>query len=180
MVQRLGVASALLRRPRLLVVDEPTNGLDPAGIREMRALIERLARTGLTVWLSSHNMLEVAELCDRVAIISRGRIVFEGTMADLETQTDEPVYTLRTTDQDRARRIAAETPGVTNVAGEDGGAIALVSGEAGLTELTAHLARAGVGIVHLAARETPLETLFFRLTGAGDLYAQSHPEEAAA
>src|SRR5919202_570118 len=102
-------------------------------------------------------MPEVAELCDRVAIMSRGRIVFEGTMADLETQAEEPVYTLRTTDQDRARQAAEETGGVTLVSAEDRGAIAFTSGEAGLKELTAHLARAGVGIVHLAARETPLE-----------------------
>src|SRR3954449_7551772 len=70
MVQRLGVASALLRKPRLLVVDEPTNGLDPAGVRDKRTRIPPPAQRGLTVLLSSHNMLEVADLCDRVAIMS--------------------------------------------------------------------------------------------------------------
>jgi ABC-2 type transport system ATP-binding protein len=177
MVQRLGVAAALLRRPRLLVVDEPTNGLDPAGIREMRALIERLAGTGLTVLLSSHNMTEVAELCDRVAIMSRGRIVFQGTMADLEGQAEEPVYVLRTTDQPAAYQIAAGTAGVAGVASEDG-QIVLAASESGLTELTTRLGRLRIGITHLAARETPLETLFFRLTGHGDLYAESHPDSA--
>jgi len=72
MVQRLGVAAALMRSPRLLVLDEPTNGLDPAGIRDMRRLIARLASTGITILLSSHNMLEVEETCEHVAIMRRG------------------------------------------------------------------------------------------------------------
>ena len=119
MVQRLGVASALLRRPRLLVVDEPTNGLDPAGIREMRALIERLAATGLTVLLSSHNMLEVADLCDRVAIMSHGRIVFQGTMGDLHAQARAPVYVARTSDDVGAIAVARGVDGVSDVSADN-------------------------------------------------------------
>jgi ABC-2 type transport system ATP-binding protein len=140
----------------------------------MRALIERLAGTALTVLLSSHNMTEVAELCDRVAIMSRGRIVFQGTMADLERRAEEPLYVLRTTDQLAASQIAEGTAGVAAVASEDG-QIILAASEAGLTELTTRLGRLRIGITHLAARETPLETLFFQLTGHGDLYAESHP-----
>ena len=78
MRQRLGIAGALIRDPRLLLLDEPTTGLDPAGMRDMRALVRRLADDGMTVLLSSHLMGEVEELCDRVAIIRSGRIVFEG------------------------------------------------------------------------------------------------------
>lgn len=179
MVQRLGVASALLRRPRLLVVDEPTNGLDPAGIREMRALIQRLAATGLTVLLSSHNMLEVVDLCDRVAIMSHGRIVFAGTMHELRTAAPDPVYVARTSDDPRACEIAARIDGIGSVAREDG-AVVFSGGDARVYELTRALGAAGIGIAHLAARETPLETLFFKLTGQGDLYDESHPAAEAA
>jgi hypothetical protein len=101
----------------------------------------------------------------------------QGTMTDLERQAEEPVYVMRTTDQERARQIAMDTPGVVAVTTEDSHMI-LAAGEAGLTELTTRLGNSRVGITHLAARETPLETLFFRLTGHGDLYAESHPEAA--
>src|SRR5881409_3489437 len=84
MRQRLGIAAALLRDPRLLLLDEPATGLDPAGMRDMRALIRRLADGGMTVVLSSHIMAEVEELCNRVAIIRSGRIVYEGEIADLK------------------------------------------------------------------------------------------------
>src|SRR6185437_5382883 len=80
MKQRLGIAAALLRAPRLLLLDEPTTGLDPGGMRDMRELIRRLAGDGITVLLSSHQLAEVEEVCNRVAIIRRGRIAFEGTL----------------------------------------------------------------------------------------------------
>jgi ABC-2 type transport system ATP-binding protein len=83
MKQRLGVAAALLKDPRLLVLDEPTNGLDPAGMADMRMLIRRLGAAGCTVLLSSHLLGEVEQICDRVGIISHGRLVREGTVAEL-------------------------------------------------------------------------------------------------
>src|SRR5438876_11511726 len=83
MRQRLGIAAALLRDPRLLLLDEPTTGLDPAGMRDMRLLVKRLAGEGITVLLSSHLMSEVEELCDRVAIVSRGRVIYEGALDEL-------------------------------------------------------------------------------------------------
>ena len=86
MRQRLGIAAALLRRPRLLILDEPATGLDPAGMRDMRLLIRRLADEGITVLLSSHQLPEVQELCDRVAIVDSGRVVYEGALADLRRQ----------------------------------------------------------------------------------------------
>ena len=87
MKQRLGIAGALLRDPKLLLLDEPTTGLDPAGMRDMRALVHRLAEDGLTVLLSSHLMDEVEDLCDRVAIVSRGRVVYEGALDELIAST---------------------------------------------------------------------------------------------
>src|SRR5207249_5278935 len=111
MRQRLGIAAALLRGPRLLILDEPATGLDPAGMRDMRSLIRRLAREDITVLLSSHQLPEVQELCDRVAIVDRGRVVYEGALADLRRQGGAG-YRLRTTDDERALAIVRGQRGV--------------------------------------------------------------------
>src|SRR6476646_2939360 len=108
MRQRLGVAASLLREPRLLVLDEPANGLDPAGIRDMRALVKRLAASGLTVLLSSHDMDEVEEICDNVTIMKRGTVAFHGTIAALRTRAPDPGHLLATTDDARALELAVE------------------------------------------------------------------------
>jgi ABC-2 type transport system ATP-binding protein len=83
MRQRLGIAAALLKRPRLLILDEPSNGLDPAGIREVRELLRRLGNSGTSVFVSSHLLAEVEQVCDRVAIINRGRLVTSGSVTDV-------------------------------------------------------------------------------------------------
>src|SRR3954447_3789036 len=106
MKQRLGIASALLRAPRLLLLDEPATGLDPAGMRDMRALIRDLAGQGITVLLSSHLLGEVEELCNRVAIVRSGQVAYEGSLAELRLQAGTG-YLLRTTDDERARRVGA-------------------------------------------------------------------------
>src|SRR4051794_4404343 len=115
MVQRLGVAAALMRDPRLLVLDEPTNGLDPAGIRDMRALIRRLADSAITVLLSSHNMLEVEEICRHVAIMRSGKLAFDGSMDDLRARADDVQYRLVTSDDARAAEVAERADGVHHV-----------------------------------------------------------------
>ncbi len=114
MKQRLGIAGALLRDPKLLLLDEPTTGLDPAGMRDMRALVHRLAEDGLTVLLSSHLMSEVEDLCDRVAIVSRGRVVYEGALDEL-IATTAGRYDVRTTDDAEAAMIARRAPGIRGV-----------------------------------------------------------------
>ena len=115
MRQRLGIAAALLREPRLLLLDEPTTGLDPAGMRDMRDLVRRLAHEGLTVLLSSHLLTEVEELCNRVAIIRKGSIVYEGPLAELKASAPVSGYRLRTTDPTRARVVCTAQGGVTDV-----------------------------------------------------------------
>src|SRR5205823_7489815 len=115
MRQRLGLAASLLRDPQLLLLDEPTNGLDPGGIRDMRVLIGRLAKQGITILLSSHLLAEVEELCHRVAIIRDGRIVYEGSIDELLARRTANRYRLRTSDIERARMIALNTPGVSDV-----------------------------------------------------------------
>ena len=169
MRQRLGIAAALLRRPRLLILDEPATGLDPAGMRDMRTLIRRLAGEGITVLLSSHQLPEVQELCDRVAIVDRGRVVYEGALADLRRQGGAG-YRLRTTDDTLALPLVRAQAGVTHAtAGEHG--LSFQADEHHVGALSLALGQAGIGILTLTPELATLEDLFFRLTetdGAGE------------
>jgi ABC-2 type transport system ATP-binding protein len=165
MRQRLGIAAALLRRPRLLILDEPATGLDPAGMRDMRALIRRLAEQGITVLLSSHQLPEVQELCDRVAIVDSGRVVYEGALADLRRQGGAG-YRMRTTDDGRALAIAAGQPGIERAIG-GGHDVSFQAQERDVGALTLALGREGVGILALTPELATLEDLFFRLTEGG-------------
>ena len=164
MRQRLGIAAALLREPLLLILDEPATGLDPAGMRDMRLLIRRLAQEGITVLLSSHQLAEVQELCDRVAIVDAGRVVYEGALADLRRQGGGG-YRLRCSDEMRAEQIARGSEGIEGVRRTPEG-IAFQADERHLGELTVALGRAGIGILALAPELATLEDLFFRLTEA--------------
>ena len=162
MRQRLGIAAALLRRPRLLILDEPATGLDPAGMRDMRLLISRLADEGITVLLSSHQLPEVQELCDRVAIVDRGKVVYEGALADLRRQGGAG-YRLRTTDDTIALPVVQAQAGVTHAtAGEHG--LSFQADEHHVGMLSLALAQAGLGILALTPELATLEDLFFRLT----------------
>src|SRR5205823_13384798 len=138
MRQRLGIAAALLRRPRLLILDEPATGLDPAGMRDMRGLIRRLAEEDITVLLSSHQLPEVQELCDRVAIVDKGRMVYEGALADLRRQGGGG-YRLRPSDDARALALAHGHAVIENVQALDGG-IAFQADEHDVGELSLALA----------------------------------------
>jgi ABC-2 type transport system ATP-binding protein len=162
MRQRLGIAAALLRRPRLLILDEPATGLDPGGMRDMRQLIQRLAGDGITVLLSSHQLPEVQELCDRVAIVDAGRVVYEGALADLRRQGGAG-YRLRTTDDELALGILRQQAGIENVhAGEH--ALAFDADEQAAGGVSLALARSGIGVLALTPELATLEDLFFRLT----------------
>jgi ABC-2 type transport system ATP-binding protein len=162
MRQRLGIAAALIRRPRLLLLDEPATGLDPAGMRDMRALIQRLAADGITVLLSSHQLAEVEELCNRVAIVRTGRIIYEGTIASLKASGGER-HRVTTTDDARALELLRVRPGVErSELREDG--VSFVAPSELVPELSLALASAGIGIRELVADTATLEQLFFRLT----------------
>jgi ABC-2 type transport system ATP-binding protein len=163
MVQRLGVAAALMREPRLLVLDEPTNGLDPAGIRDMRTLIQRLAGSGLTVLLSSHHMDEVEEMCTRVAIMRRGQIAFDGSMSELRGRAGRATRHLVTTDDATALTICQTTEGVV-AAAREGSLIVFDADDETVERLSRELVGVGLGIQRLHAPTSALETLFFRLT----------------
>ena len=162
MRQRLGIAGALIRDPALLILDEPTTGLDPAGMRDMRHLVRRLAAQGITVLLSSHIMAEVEELCDRLAIVRSGRVIYEGRLDELLHSTGQR-YRLRTTDDHRALEIATHQPGVGEVRFEDEG-LSLAADEDAAAGLSIALVEAGLGIRALVPAAASLEELFFRLT----------------
>jgi ABC-2 type transport system ATP-binding protein len=163
MRQRLGIAGALLRAPRLLILDEPANGLDPAGIRDLRALVARLAGEGMTILYSSHLLAEVEEVCNRVAIIDDGRIVFEGYLEELRRSFGER-YKLEASDPEAALRAARSSSGV---AGEqlEGGVLRFeVEAPEALDALTIRLGRENVAVRSLTTERASLEDLFFRLT----------------
>jgi ABC-2 type transport system ATP-binding protein len=160
MRQRLGIAAALLRDPRLLVLDEPANGLDPAGIRDMRTLIASLPERGVTVLYSSHLLSEVEEVCNRVAIVNEGRIAFEGRLDELRASFGIS-YRLETADDGAARAVAHEL-GLGVHATEAG--LSLDGEREAVDRLTVELGRRGVAIRHLAREERSLEDLFFQVT----------------
>ena len=161
MRQRLGLAAALLRRPRLLVLDEPTTGLDPGGMRDMRALVRRLAGEGITVLLSSHLMGEVEALCNRVAILREGRVRYEGDLAEVTARSDGR-YRLQATDPAAAIAACRSAEGIRDVRA-DGPAIAFAAEPDAVAALTLALAAAGIGI-HALVPSGGLEALFFDLT----------------
>jgi ABC-2 type transport system ATP-binding protein len=179
MKQRLGIAAALLRNPRLLLLDEPTTGLDPAGMRDMRALVKRLAAEGMTVLLSSHLMGEVEELCDRVAIVRSGRVIYEGALATLLRSTGQR-YRLRTTDDERAHGVCLRQPGVREVVSAGDGLTFAAEQERSVAELSVALVETGVGIVALVPAAASLEELFFRLTEGDGLATPPSDDDAPA
>jgi ABC-2 type transport system ATP-binding protein len=162
MRQRLGIAAALVRDPRLLLLDEPATGLDPAGMRDMRRLVRRLADGGITVLLSSHLLYEVEELCNRVAIIRSGRIVHEGEIAALKRSAGT-VYRLRTSDDVLARSVCEARPGIETVRAV-GGHLEFAAEEAAVGPLSEALVQAGALIFELTPQTATLEDLFFSLT----------------
>jgi ABC-2 type transport system ATP-binding protein len=162
MRQRLGVAAALIRDPKLLLLDEPATGLDPAGMRDMHALVARLSLAGTTVLLSSHLLAEVEELCNRVAIVRSGRIVFEGALEDVK-RTAGGEWSLRTTDDERAVDICRAQRGISAVRAEPL-ELRFQATEDAAAALSVALVEAGLAIRTLAAHTATLEDLFFRLT----------------
>ena len=163
MRQRLGVAASLLREPRLLVLDEPANGLDPAGIRDMRALVTRLADRGLTVLLSSHHMDEVEEICDNVTIMSRGQVAFHGTIDRLRAMAPDPGYALDTSANDLAVRVAERHRAI-HVATSGEPPLTLSGPQSEVAAYVADLVRSDVELRSFTPTRTPLEALFFMLT----------------
>jgi ABC-2 type transport system ATP-binding protein len=160
MKQRLGVAATLLKDPELLVLDEPTNGLDPAGMRDMRALIRELGSSGHTVLLSSHLLGEVQQVCDRVGVISHGRLIAESTVDDLRGQAG---LLVRAEPLDLAREHAERLLGPEQVSAVDGTLrLRVAPSEAG--RINHALVAADVVVSELRPLERTLEEVFLEMT----------------
>ena len=162
MKQRLAIAAALLREPELLILDEPTNGLDPGGMREVRDLVRDLAGHGITIFLSSHLLSEVEQLCTRAAVVARGRAVAEGTLAELAGP--EGHYELEATDGPAALRVLGGLDAVSRAAADGpDGRIDLFCDPERVAEVGFALMGAGVGIRALVPRRRSLEDRFLEL-----------------
>ncbi|MFC0597287.1 ABC transporter ATP-binding protein [Streptomyces palmae] len=177
MRQRLGVAAALLKDPALLILDEPTNGLDPAGVAAMRELIGGLRREHRTVLLSSHLLTEVEQLCDRVAVIRQGRLVAEGTVAELRAGAGGGGLTITADKPERAAELVGALPEVRSTQVTDGALHVQVDPDqaAAVNRL---LVEAGIEVSELRRHQVSLEEAFFELVGDGPA-ADRRPTEAS-
>ena len=165
MKQRLGLAYALLGDPEILILDEPTNGMDPAGMAEIRDLVRRLGTGGRTVLLSSHLLHEVEAVCDSVAILSRGKLIAQGDVSEL-VKSGEQVQ-LKTTDDSKAKEVLSMVDWVSEVKEEEGYLVASApSSRSG--ELTAALSGAGVYVTEMRPRAKSLEQYFLEVTGGAN------------
>jgi ABC-2 type transport system ATP-binding protein len=178
MRQRLGIATAMLGAPDLLVLDEPTNGLDPAGMREIRVLLRRLADDGTTVFVSSHLLWEVEAMCDRVGVLARGRLVAEGPPSALRVAGD--TVRIEVNDAERASRILLAMDGVTvdttaAVAATNGRREVRVRLAAPATpaSVNAGLVGAGVEVSALVPEQASLEDTFLDLVGESNESSES-------
>jgi ABC-2 type transport system ATP-binding protein len=177
MRQRLGIAAALLREPKLLLLDEPTTGLDPGGMRDMRVLVRRLAEQGITIMLSSHLLVEVEEVCNRVGIVQSGKIVYEGEISALKRSAGG-AYTVETTDDERALAICRAQRGIVEARRHDGRIWFNAEEEEAVAALSQALVEGGALIRSLQPQTARLEDVFFSLTeGSGG--EQRRPERAA-
>ena len=161
MTQRLALAAALLHDPELLILDEPTNGLDPAGMREFRGLIRELGAAGKTVFVSSHLLNEVEQMCDEVAIIKEGRLITQGPVASLVRRGDALEVT--TTDNERAQAVIRALDGVRGVTRERDYLI-VEAGRERAPEISQALAEQQIYLWELKPRESSLEEFFLEVT----------------
>ena len=167
MKQRLGVAAALLKDPELLILDEPANGLDPAGILEMRNLMRRLGHEGRTVFVSSHLLAEVQQFADRIAVVHRGKCVAAGTVHEL-LQGGRSTFRVKVPGGGREEQVAASVlrqAGFAVQADDDGRMVVDVSAE-DASHVTKTLADAAIYLAELTPIERTLEDAFLELTGA--------------
>ena len=173
MKQRLAIAAALLREPEFLVLDEPTNGLDPGGMRDIRALVRRLSGEGLTIFLSTHMLAEVEQLCNRVAVVGHGRLLAEGGLAEIaEHARGRTEYRLVADDPERTRAVLQTREDVALLNGRPEElegfrpeeVVRFAAGPKGVGPVVRSLVEAGVEVLALVPARPNLEELFLRIT----------------
>ncbi len=173
MKQRLAIAAALLREPKFLVLDEPTNGLDPAGMRDVRALVRRLSGEGLTIFLSTHLLAEVEQLCNRVAVVGGGRLLAEGALEEISEQArGRTEYRLVADDPERARVLLQMQADVAILNGRPeelegfnpAEVVRFAAGPEGVGPVVRNLVEGGVEVLALVPARPNLEEMFLQLT----------------
>jgi ABC-2 type transport system ATP-binding protein len=174
MRQRLGIAQALLGKPKLLILDEPTNGLDPQGIKELREFIRELANQGMSLFISSHLLSEIQMMCDRVAIISHGEVIAVGSVEGLLEQSAEKVL-LQVDDRDNTIAVLSEMQGIEIIEADEmekmemstlpGISLAVHADKADVSHFNRKLVEAGVNVFAIQHKKPTLEDLFLNLTG---------------
>ena len=165
MKQRLALASTMLGDPELIILDEPANGLDPEGMREIRGIIKDLSERGKTIFLSSHLLWEVERTCSHVAIIQHGRIIRQASVEEIKA--GNPQAGLRGGDLSQLQQIASEYPGAVSATVRDSRVVVELKDD-DLAALNRFVAERGVYLSHLAIEERTLEDVFMELTGAGE------------
>lgn len=173
MKQRLGVAAALLKDPKLLILDEPTNGLDPKGMADMRGIIRKLGKGERTVLLSSHLLGEVEQICDRVGIVREGKMVAESRVDELRSREG---LAIQVEPLEEALRVARWLPGVERAWVEDE-MLRLLTDPGRAAEINAALIRAGVRVSELRPVERSLEEVFLRLTAEGEATPEAEADD---
>ena len=166
MKQRLGLASALLRPRELFVLDEPTNGLDPQGTREVRTLVRELAAEGCTVLVSSHLLAEIEQMCDRVTVMRAGRVVAAGTLDDLALLSRPTVF-VETPELDAAAAVLRRLGAASAVRDQDGRVVRADLPDVAVEDVTRALVHADVPVRAIGRSGRSLEELFVELTGEG-------------
>jgi ABC-type multidrug transport system ATPase subunit len=162
MKQRLAIGAALLGNPKVLVLDEPTNGLDPAGIAEIRELIRALNRQGITIIIASHLLDEIEKVCTHVAILKRGTLLVQGPVNEALRQED--AVEVRCTDMSRLQTLLQSMPGVKNQRMNDGTLQLTCDERTGPLELNDYCIKNGIVLTHLVLKKKSLETKFMELT----------------
>ena len=164
MKQRLGIAAALLREPELLILDEPANGLDPAGIKEVRQLLRSLADEGRTVFLSSHQLGEVQQICDRVAILARGKCIAQGEVADVLSRGQTARMVVKVENVDGALQVLTGAGFDAHVERDE---ILVTAPASDGARISRTLALKRIYVAELRPKEVSLEDVFLQLTEGG-------------
>jgi ABC-2 type transport system ATP-binding protein len=178
MKQRLGIAAALLRGPRLLMLDEPTAGLDPDGVRQVGDMVRELSGQGVALLMSSHQIGEIEDVCHDFTVLRSGKVVWSGSAQELRAQAPASGYRLETSDDVRALRIAERSDAVRAAPGDHGG-LALAAEAGDLDRYVLDLGSAGIAVRRLELTVSPLESMFFALTGAPGSELAELPDPAS-